>query len=79
MNLGHRNIHFTLEEECENKISFLDVTTARIKKKLVTSLYRKTAFSGAYMNNRSSLPANYKKDLFNIMLFRVCSICSDYS
>ena len=79
MNSGHRNIYFIIEEECENKIFFLDVTTARIKKKLFTSLYRKTTFSGAYMNNRSSLPANYEKDLFSILLFRVCSICSDLS
>ena len=44
MNSRHPNIQFICEEESNNKISFLDVSIARMNNKLVTSLYRKKNF-----------------------------------
>ena len=39
MNSRHCNISFTYEEECNDKISFLDISIKRSKNKSVTSLY----------------------------------------
>ena len=50
INLRHRNIHFTCEEESNAKISFLEISITRSNNKLVTSLYRKKTFSGVYLN-----------------------------
>ena len=79
INLRHRNIHFTCEEESNAKISFLEISRTRSNNKLVTSLYRKKTFSGIYMNYNSFLPTNYKKALINTLLFRFYNICADYS
>ena len=78
MNLRHRNIQFTCEEESNDKVSFLDISIERSKNKLVTSLYRKKIFRGAYLSYNSFLPINYKKCLIDT-LFRFYNICADYS
>ena len=78
MNLHHRNIQFACEEESNDKVSFLDISITRSKNKLVTSLYRKKTFRGAYISHNSFLPTNYKKDLIDT-LFRSYNICADYS
>ena len=38
MNTRHCNIKFTVEEEQDNKISFLDISIARVGNELKTSL-----------------------------------------
>ena len=78
MNLRHRNIQFTCEEESNDKVSFLGISIERSKNKLVTSLYRKKIFRGAYLSYNSFLPINYKKCLIDT-LFRFYNICADYS
>ena len=78
MNSRHPNIQFTCKEESNNKFSFLDVSMTRMKNKLVTSLYRKKTFSGAYMSHNSLL-LKYKKGLIHILLFRALNICADYN
>ena len=65
MNSRHPNTQFICEEESNNKISFLDVSIARMNNKLVTSLYRKKTFSGVSMNYNSFLPLKYKKNLIH--------------
>ena len=76
MNSRHPNIQFTCEEECNNKISFLDISVTRINNKLTTSLYCKKTFSGVYLNFNSFLPMGY--NLIHNLLFRVYNICADY-
>ena len=78
MNSRHQNIQFTYEEEVDNKIYFLDTEITRNDTKLVTSLYRKSTFSGVYMNYGSHLPINYKKGLIHTLLYRAYNICSDF-
>ena len=78
MNSRHPNIKFTYEEEVNNKLSFLDISIERINNKLVISLYRKSTFSGVYMNFHSFLPVNYKKGLIYTLLHRGFNISFDY-
>ena len=78
LNSGHLNIKFTYEEEVNNKSSFLDISIERINNKLVTSLYRKSTFSGVCRNFHSFLPVNYKKGLIYALLHREFNISFDY-
>ena len=78
MNLRHRNIQFTCEEESNDKVSFLDISIARSKNKLVASLYRQKIFRGAYISYKSFLPINYKKCLIDT-LFQFYNLRADYS
>ena len=44
-----------------------------------TSVYRKPTFSGVYTNYNSFIPEIYKSGLIRTLLFRLYSICSDWS
>ena len=48
LNSRHLNISFTIENEKDNRMSFLDVNIIREKDKFTTSVYRKPTFSGIY-------------------------------
>ena len=54
---------FTVEEEQDNKISFLDISITRVGNELQTSIFRKKTFSGVYLNFNSHLLSLYKKGL----------------
>ena len=49
MNSKHRNIKFTFETEDSNTFSILDVKNTRKNKRFVTSIFRKTTFSGVLL------------------------------
>ena len=49
MNSKHRNIKFTFETEDSNTFSILDVKNTRRNKRFVTSIFRKTTFSGVLL------------------------------
>ena len=51
---------FTIETKQNNKIPFLIVNVIREQGKFVTSVYRKTSFSGVYTRFDSFLPDTYK-------------------
>ena len=70
MNIRHRNIKFTFEEDQDNKISFLDISITRVGNELQTSLFRKNTFSGVYLNFNSHLPNTYEKGLIDTSLYR---------
>ena len=67
MNTRHCNIKFTVEEEQDNKISFLDILITRAGNELQTSLFYKNTFSGVYLNFNSHLPNTYKKGLIDTL------------
>ena len=48
LNSRHLNIYFTMENEKDNRMSFLDVNIVREKDKFTTSVYRKPTFSRIY-------------------------------
>ena len=78
INSRHKNMSFTLEEESDNKLPFLDILVIR-DNILTTRIYRKTTFSGLYSNFHSFLPEKYKSGLMHTLLFRIYTICSDRS
>ena len=78
INSRHKNMSFTVEEELDHKLPFLDILVIR-SEKFITNLYRKPTFSGLYSNFYSFLPEKYKIGLFYTLLFRIYTICSDCS
>ena len=57
LNSRHFNISFTIENEKDNRMSFLDVNIIHEKDKFTTSVYRKPTFSGIYTHFDSFLPS----------------------
>ena len=78
-NSKHKNIKFTVEIENEGKLPFLDILIDRSDGKIVTSVYRKSTFTGVYTHFTSFLPSVYKFGLLSTLLFRYFSICSSYA
>ena len=79
LNNKHKNINFTVEEEKDNKLSFLDILISRDQNKFITSIYRKSTFSGVYTNFKSFIPTEYKHGLIFSLLFRVFTISMNYN
>ena len=48
---------FTLEQEKNEKLSFLDIEVSPEKGKFVTTIYGKSTFSGVYMHFESVFPS----------------------
>ena len=70
MNSCHQNIKFTIEEEHNNEIAFLDISITGGGNELQTSLFRKKTFSVVYLNLNSHLPSEHKKGLLQTLLYR---------
>ena len=79
LNSRHLNISFTIENEKDNRISFLDVNIIREKDKFRTSVYRKPTFSGIYTHFDSFLQSSNKIGLLHTLLYRCFQICSDWT
>ena len=79
MNGKHKNISFSFEIETKGCFPFLDINISREKGKFVTSIYRKSTFSGVYTNFTSFLPLEYKFGLIYTLLFRCFTLVSDLS
>jgi len=57
----HERIQFTLEVGESNRLQFLDVTVIIADKKIIFDLYKKSTFSGKYINFYSHHPLAQKK------------------
>ena len=68
MNTCHANISFTHEVETDGVLAFLDINVYRESEKFVTSIHRKTTFSGVYSNFYSFIPKEYKFGLVMTLL-----------
>ena len=79
LNSRHLNISLTIENEKDNRMSFLDVNIIREKDKFTTSVYRKPTFSGIYTHFDSFLPPSNKIGLLHALLYRCFRICSDWT
>ena len=78
LNDKHPSIKFTMETEVNKKIPFLDILIKMSETgEFVTSVYRKSTFSGLFMNFRSFLPKMYKLGLILTLVDRVYKICHD--
>ena len=67
---------FTMEDEQNGCMSFLDVMVTRKDKEFVTSLYRKKTFSGQYVNFLSHCSRRRKTNLIKTLCHRAIMICS---
>ena len=78
MSSKHQNINFTGEQENIDSLSFLDVKICRKNGKFVTSVYRKSTFSGVFTNYESFIPTYQKRGLLHTLLHRGFGICCDF-
>ena len=78
MNNQHANIKFTCEKQVDNRLNFLDVLVEKHGKKVSTSIYRKSTFSGLYSKFSSFIPTQYKTGLIRTLLHRIFNISSSY-
>ena len=76
MNSKHRNINFTVKQEENDSLSFLDINFFRDNGKFQTSVYRNPTFGGVLTNFESFLPISYKYNLVSTLLHRGFMICS---
>ena len=77
LNSRHVKISFTIENEKDNRMSFIDVNIIRVKDKFTFSGYGKPTFSGIYTHFDSFLPSSNKIGLLHTLLYRCLWICSD--
>ena len=74
-----QNMNFTIEKENFGSLSFLDVKICRKNGEFVTSVSRKTTFSGVFTNYESFIPTYQKRGLLYTLLHRSFSICCDFN
>ena len=75
-NALHPSLVFTHEKEISNLLSFLVVLEKKSKKKFLTSVYRKSKFTGQYTPWDLFGPKKSKTNLIGILVHRALEICS---
>ena len=78
LNSPHFNISFTIENEKDNRMFFLDARQGE-QDKFTTSTYRKPTFSGICAHFDSFLPSIYDVVMIHALLYRCFQICSDWT
>ena len=68
---------FTLEQEKNEKLSFLDIEVSPEKGKFVTTIYGKSTFSGVYMHSESVFPTVYRFGVVYTVACHCSKVCSD--
>ena len=68
-----------MENEKDNRMSFLDVKIVREKDKFTTSVYCKPTSSRIYTHFDSFLPSSNKISLLHTLLYTCFRICSDWT
>ncbi|CAM4855531.1 unnamed protein product [Rotaria socialis] len=81
INKWHKNIKFTLQNEEDDEIAFLDVLIIRDKtnNKYTTTLYKKPTNTNLYMLYESNQSRQYKIGLIRTLVIRILLICSTIS
>ena len=73
----HEKICFTREVEENNQLPFLDIMIIKDKTKFLTKIYRKTTFTGQYLNYQSFCSKKRKVNLIKTLYHRAYKICSN--
>ena len=73
----HLSLIFTMDEEKDNKLPFLDVLVKHRSFAFITSIYRKPMFTSLYLNWDAFPPKSRKVKLIKCLIFRAVKICSD--
>ena len=76
LNLLHPALKFTVEKEQNNSMNFLDVLVEKDGTGFLTSIYRKSTFTGQYIRWNSFSPNTRKISLINTLVHRALMICS---
>lgn len=76
LNLIHPSLKFTKEEESDNKLPFLDVLVSRERTEIMTTIHRKSTFTGQYMKWQSFASTKRKISLIHTLTWRALQICS---
>ena len=71
LNKQHPNISFTVEEEQDNKLPYMDITVHRVGNKLHTDVYRKPTHTGRYLNYNSNHPDEVKRSVVYSLIDRL--------
>ena len=77
MNLIQPSIQFTMEKEQDNKLPFLYVLVTHTEQGFGSSVYRKSTFTGQYLNFNSHHQNTVKKGIFCCLQHRTKAISSD--
>ena len=77
LNELHSSQTFTMEEENNNKLPFLDVLVERCDSSFLISVYRKPTFTGRNLSWHSFAPRSRKLNLIRFLSYRALNICSD--
>ena len=72
----HSSLDFTVEDEKDLSLPFLDVLVERRRRSFVTSIYRKPTFSGEYVHWHSFTPLKRKTNIVACLVTRAVRICS---
>ena len=70
---------FTIENEKQNRMSFLHVQIIGEDKTLTTSFYHKPTFGGVYTHFDSFLPSTYKFGIIYTLAYKFFEICSSWT
>lgn len=73
-NQYNENIKFTIEEEINNEITFLDMKITRKNNKLTTEWTTKKTWSGRYLNYHSHTPIAFKKNVIQNLTDRAIKL-----
>ena len=73
----HPSLTFTMDEENDNQLQFLDVLIEGRSFGFVTSIYRKPTFTGLFLSWDAFAPKFRKVNLIKCLIFRAVKICSD--
>ena len=78
LNSFHNNVQFSSVQEQNNELPFLDVLVYRKNKKLETSVYRKSTYTGLMTKWSSFVPKRYKISAVSSMTYRAIQISSSF-
>lgn len=78
LNRKHSNIKFTIEQEANNSLPFLDINVQKINNSFQTSIYRKSTFTGQGTNFHSFTPFIYKLNSIKTLIYRSYHLSSTY-
>ena len=74
LNLQHQSIKFTMEEDKENKLPFLDILVHREEIRFTLKIYRKPSTTMRFIPENSFCNNRHKTASFNSMIYRACNI-----
>ena len=78
VNSFHRNIQFTMEQENNNRLSFLDIMVYRENNQFLTDIFRKKTFTGLGMNFFSHCPFSFKLNSCKTILSTAFTLTSNW-